>query len=304
MEATFHDSVPPELLRDLSQHRNGPGLIRLTLQVAVAVASGALLVLASEPWTFALGLGLQAGVQLTFFATLHECVHRTAFRARWLNHLGAWLAAPCQLMAPPLMRVFHFEHHRHTHDLERDPELAGLEFMAAWPRGLVWLGTVTGLPVLFARVAMTLVSAVGAPRVLASRLLPYVRANRRWGVVGGSLLLVGVHAAFVAAALHLEPRLLRLYLGVVLAHAFLAVYITCEHRGLPTEGTILERTRSFDPGLLGKWCMWNMPYHAEHHAYPAVPFHALPELHTALKPQLVHPAGGVIGLHLRSGRAP
>lgn len=24
---------------------------------------------------------------------------------------------------------------------------------------------------------------------------------------------------------------------------------------------------------------WNMPYHAEHHAYPAVPFHALPSLH-------------------------
>ena len=28
--------------------------------------------------------------------------------------------------------------------------------------------------------------------------------------------------------------------------------------------------------------MWNMPYHAEHHAYPGVPFHALPALHARL----------------------
>ena len=34
--------------------------------------------------------------------------------------------------------------------------------------------------------------------------------------------------------------------------------------------------------------MWNMPYHAEHHAYPSVPFHALPQLHKALDSELVH----------------
>ena len=37
-----------------------------------------------------------------------------------------------------------------------------------------------------------------------------------------------------------------------------------------------------------KYLMWNMPYHAEHHAYPAVPFHALPDLHREIKDELVH----------------
>lgn len=27
---------------------------------------------------------------------------------------------------------------------------------------------------------------------------------------------------------------------------------------------------------------WNMPYHAEHHAFPDVPFHALPAVHASL----------------------
>ena len=32
--------------------------------------------------------------------------------------------------------------------------------------------------------------------------------------------------------------------------------------------------------------MWNMPFHAEHHLYPAVPFHQLPALHAHLRDRL------------------
>ncbi len=37
-----------------------------------------------------------------------------------------------------------------------------------------------------------------------------------------------------------------------------------------------------------KLLMWNMPYHAEHHAYPSVPFHALPSLHEEIKEEVKH----------------
>ena len=33
---------------------------------------------------------------------------------------------------------------------------------------------------------------------------------------------------------------------------------------------------------------WNMPYHAEHHAYPAVPFHALPRLHERVRARIAN----------------
>jgi fatty acid desaturase len=29
--------------------------------------------------------------------------------------------------------------------------------------------------------------------------------------------------------------------------------------------------------------MWNMPFHAEHHLYVSIPFHALPHVHEQLK---------------------
>src|SRR5215472_16524174 len=36
------------------------------------------------------------------------------------------------------------------------------------------------------------------------------------------------------------------------------------------------------PMMLMRWVCWNMQYHTAHHTYPAVPFHALPELNREL----------------------
>jgi fatty acid desaturase len=37
-----------------------------------------------------------------------------------------------------------------------------------------------------------------------------------------------------------------------------------------------------------------MPYHAEHHAYPALPFHALPAAHELLKERIAVQADGYV----------
>jgi len=40
--------------------------------------------------------------------------------------------------------------------------------------------------------------------------------------------------------------------------------------------------------------VWNMPYHAEHHAYPAIPFHQLPNFHEVAKTHLKTTENGYI----------
>ena len=42
-----------------------------------------------------------------------------------------------------------------------------------------------------------------------------------------------------------------------------------------------------------------MPYHAEHHAYPAVPFHKLPEFHEILQRHLKETENGYVRFHRR-----
>lgn len=320
MDASFHDALDREQLLGLSERRDAPGLRRLAGQLLLLALGGALLVGAPRvslaggapfaAWSAAhlgaalLGLALLSLANLSLFATLHECTHGTAFRGRALNEAAAWFAALAgQIMPPQLMREFHFAHHRHTHQLDEDPELGGLAFMARWPRGLLWLGTISGLPVLLARVAFVVATAVPfLPAALWQRGLPFVRARQRRRVAWESRLWLALHAGFVALAWTLEPRLLRVYLAFVVGHALLSVYITCEHRGLPHEGSILARTRTLEVGGLLRWLLWNMPYHAAHHAYPNVPFHALPELQRALAPKLVHDPVGVAALHWRAGQ--
>jgi fatty acid desaturase len=43
--------------------------------------------------------------------------------------------------------------------------------------------------------------------------------------------------------------------------------------------------------------MWNMPYHAEHHLYPFIPFHRLAAAHAAIKTQLAYVQPGYARWH-------
>jgi fatty acid desaturase len=56
--------------------------------------------------------------------------------------------------------------------------------------------------------------------------------------------------------------------------------------------SILESTRSFRTNWLGKFLYMNMNNHVEHHLYPNVPFHALPDLAEAIKDQVPAPDPG------------
>jgi fatty acid desaturase len=60
----------------------------------------------------------------------------------------------------------------------------------------------------------------------------------------------------------------------------------------------MDKTRSTKTNCFVKLMMWNMPYHAEHHAYPAVPFYSLPQLNKELSPELKHRQNGYPDFHL------
>jgi len=47
-----------------------------------------------------------------------------------------------------------------------------------------------------------------------------------------------------------------------------------------------------------RWWLWNMNYHAEHHAWPAVPWYALPAVHERITAHLDHQAQGYWRLQL------
>jgi len=48
---------------------------------------------------------------------------------------------------------------------------------------------------------------------------------------------------------------------------------------------------------LSRFLYWNMNYHLDHHMFPMVPYHALPQLHELLRPYCPAPYPGLVAAY-------
>ncbi|MEM9756166.1 MAG: fatty acid desaturase, partial [Pseudomonadota bacterium] len=169
-------------------------------------------------------------------------------------------------------RAFHMAHHRHTGDPAQDPELASPK-PRTWPELLWHLAT---LEYWRDKLTVLLQNAAGTPSGAYSskRLRPritwearaYLAAYAALGAVG---LLTPLGAMLVWAWL----------LPLAAGFPVLRLYLLAEHDGCPPVADMFRNTRTTFTDALTRRLAWNMPYHAEHHAWPMVPFHKLPDLH-------------------------
>jgi fatty acid desaturase len=227
-----------------------------------------------------------AYVLVFVFCAFHETAHRTAFRTRWLNTAIGTVAGFLTFWPYRNYRVYHWEHHRFTQDEARDPELF---FPKPASRG-AYLLVLTGIPNAIRRIGDILRLAVG-------------RADRPWMSSPERRPLVHEARAYLAAYLLVatasvavgSPALLLVWIAPwVLGQAFLRPYLLAEHTACATTRDCLENTRTTLTMALVRLFAWNMPYHAEHHAYPAVPFHALPALHARVRERIEHLEPGYV----------
>ena len=77
-------------------------------------------------------------------------------------------------------------------------------------------------------------------------------------------------------------------LPAILAQPLLRLLLIVEHTGCSQDPNGLTNTRTTLTAWPVRLFMWNMPYHAEHHLYPSIPFHQLPAAHMKLRERLVH----------------
>jgi fatty acid desaturase len=101
---------------------------------------------------------------------------------------------------------------------------------------------------------------------------------------------LAVYAAVVlASVVARSPLALVVWIAPLLVgQVFLRPYLLAEHTACASTRDCLENTRTTRTARLVQFFAWNMPYHAEHHAYPAVPFHALPRLHGHVEARLAN----------------
>lgn len=281
-----------EQLAELNRSGNGAAALRLASHLGLIVGSGLLWGQAALPLALRLPALLVLGVALaTCFAPMHECGHRTAFADRRLNDGAAWLAGLLSFYNATFYRRFHQWHHRFTHLPGLDPELEDphptnrweyLREISGWNW---WSGKLRG------HATLLLGCDVSHLPYLNPEVTPSVRRSVR--------LQFAIYGLVALLSLPGGNGFLLWYwlLPLAIGQPFLRFLLLAEHAGCSFDSNGTTNTRTTLTLAPVRWLMWNMPFHAEHHLYPSLPFHALPAAHRLIAPRLQHCDPGYLAVH-------
>ena len=268
--------LDPSNLKALNQRSNLRGLARLSGHLAVMLVSGYLWLNAAS-W----GLRLPALVVYGFsfaamFAVVHECCHRTAFANKSFNDIVAWWAGVLSGYNSDFYRRYHKWHHRYTRIEGKDPELEDIQ-PSNWREYLL---EISGINWWIGKVKTHF-------RVATGKLenMPYISEDAKAEVINSTRLQLSVYGFAIALSLVFQqPWFVSLWLlPLAVGQPILRFILLAEHTGCSKNNNPLTNTRTTLTWFPIEFMMWNMPFHAEHHLYPSIPFHALPQAHQELK---------------------
>lgn len=244
-----------------------------------------------------------------YFMGFHELIHNTAFRTRWVNGFLAKIVGFFIFRGSDWFWCFHMLHHRYTQDPDKDPELSGgsADLMDPSRSIFMYLRFLTGWPFGFERILKMFDMAMGKridPWTSESGMEKEVR-------IEATIYSLGYLACAVWAILDEQARMVMLLYWILphmIGAGHLRFYQFGEHRACEG-GTYTELDAWGSSRTTATWWLycklaWNMPYHIEHHAWPAVPFNLLPAVHEEIKAKqpksrcLISGENGYIGIHI------
>ena len=124
----------------------------------------------------------------------------------------------------------------------------------------------------------------------------YVPASEHHKVFFKARIYLLIYAAVIAAAVYQRSLLPLMFIGLPNFYGawLMPVYGDTQHAGL-AENVLDHRLncRTVYMNPINRYLYWNMNYHVEHHMFPLVPYHALPQLHELVKSDMPTPYRGL-----------
>ncbi|MEM7046497.1 MAG: fatty acid desaturase [Pseudomonadota bacterium] len=289
--AWYHTELSRKDMKALMGRRDGPALRDTALYYGVMLASVTAAIALWPSWWSA-PLWLIYGV---FYASgadsrWHECGHGTAFKTRWMNKLVYHIACFCLLRNPILWRWSHTRHHIDTIIVGRDPEIITMRPPDMIKVFFLFVGwdSVQSFFKMF-RYATTGLNAEEKTYVPKTQWHRPGHVARLWIVI---------FACVLGLALWLGSILPLMVIGGPIFYGSWHYVVTglLQHTGLADnviDHRLNSRTVYMNP--LSRFIYWNMNYHIEHHMFPMVPYHALPDLHALIRHDLPPPNRTIVG---------
>lgn len=282
----FRPAVPHKRLRELMARSDLPALrdTALWLGAAIVFASVAV-VLYGSWWSAPFFLAYGVLYASASDSRWHETGHGTAFRSDRLDEAVHQIACFCTMRNPTVWRWKHARHHSDTLIVGRDPEIDVMR------------------PARLAKILLNFFGIVDAP-IQISQMFRYsvghlndseravIPEPERRKVYRVARVWLVIYAVTVGAALGFHSWLpILLVGGPRLYGTFMEViYSLTQHAGLGEnvlDHRLNSRTVLMNP--VNRFLYWNMGYHIEHHMFPLVPYHRLPDLHEEVRGDLPAP---------------
>jgi len=280
--------VPAEVLKRLYTRSDRHGLVQTAAHVALLIAGGWLVLATRGSWWVAPALLLQGIFVNTLFGAMHESVHYGSFKTRWMADVLAFLSGAAILNNAGFYRHYHMAHHRYTQDPARDPELVTSGTPRTWGQYLFRISSIPFLMLRARDIFLFPFGFKGNVDYIHPSAWPEVRRWGRWQLALYAMLVAG------SIALQTTVVLWVWFIPLLVGLPLLRLYLLCEHTLCPNSDDGFANTRTTLSNPIVRFLMWNLPYHAEHHLFPNIAFHNLPEAHRHLRPHLKYVANGYI----------
>ena len=291
-EATWYKTpVPKAKLRELLERHDGPAIRDTLLWFTLIFAAGY--------WGYRWWGRWWAILPFAIYGILyasssdsrwHESGHGTAFRTDWMNKALYETASFMVMRESTIWRWSHTRHHSDTIVVGRDPEI-----QVPRPPSLVELAKkFVGEGSLLRYWISVVKHCFGHMSGPEKEFLP---ESEYPGVVIRARIYVAIYAVVVAVAFRHRTILPLMFIGLPILYGswLMTVYSLTQHAGL-AENVLDHRLncRTVYMNRINRFLYWNMNYHTEHHMFPLVPYHKLPQLHELVKWDMPEPYPGLV----------
>jgi Na+-transporting NADH:ubiquinone oxidoreductase subunit F len=291
-EATWYRTpVPKAKIRQLLERRDGPAIRDTLLWFTLIFVAGYWAYGWWGRWRDILPFAIYGALYASSSdSRWHESGHGTAFKTDWMNNALYEIASFMVMRESTIWRWSHTRHHSDTIIVGRDPEI-----QVPRPPNLLDLGKkffgLGNLPRYWISVVRHCFGRISSPEK------EFVPESEFSGVFIRARTYVTIYALIIGAAAYYQTLLPLMFVGLPNLYGpwLMNVYSLTQHAGLAEN--VLDhrlncRTVYMDP--VNRFLYWNMNYHLEHHMFPLVPYHNLPQLHELVKWDLPTPYPGLI----------
>ncbi|MBI5008368.1 MAG: fatty acid desaturase, partial [Bacteroidia bacterium] len=282
----YHSPVPREEMRKLLVRKDGPAIRDTIIWFGLIIGSGYLVFLWWGSWMAIIPYLLYSVLYAsTSDSRWHESGHGTAFKTDWMNNVLYEIASFMVFRQSTVWRWSHVRHHSDTLIRGRDPEIAVPRPPKIRKVLLAFIGISGAIP----EIRRTLVHASGR---IDPEVATYLPEHEYKKVIFKARIYILIYFLVFALAVYSKSILPLMFIGLPMIFGgwLMPVYGLTQHAALQ-ENVLDHRLncRTVYMNRIHRYLYWNMNYHIEHHMYPLVPYHSLPELHKLIKDDCPEP---------------